>query len=756
MGASSSAAQGTSESLLRWAPVEQMSGDSSGSYTPKKGSWEEKLRSYETSMGAEFGGSYAMLAHFLQACKDFGMPEADYAALCVSLDELIAKRLGKAVKIDMGRFETPGLEREDASSFLESIGIQSAEALNRAAAARKMSSRPHVTQESMLELFCERIMEFGDVMAKTAPAMIRPAKVGEYVATVVAGRVLSELTVTDATSWVVKAPTAHQEEYVLNATKFEANWVQPGKDLAQTVPNCKQLTELGFKKFWPQPNLLKWMYSLKREDIEELPSLDFKTSWGAIQRITQGDFLAMPYPAAKANEIYIIPGDVVASTYVRHGARPSSKAVPKDLMMVTSSTCATSDGDGCPKKKKKARQTAVHGGSDAWFDAFEEYAEVLHPLLFDCRTRGTVPDDVATIIYGFQEPFNLLYRYQIEESKMGAWITAIASKYMENPYHDWKHAFDVFQFVYSSLTEGEGSDHFQYQDILVLLLAAIAHDVGHFGLTNPHLINVQADIAIKYNDKSPLENMHSSVFFQTLYQPGLNFLTSMGKDNFKNFRAKVVDAILATDMAHHFELVDRFAVKASRHKETLGRDSQKPNTTFMQDCKVTFMQDRQVSEVDKAEQDKLAKVKADQEADDVRLLLQAFMHTADLGHCARPFEVHQWSVCALEMEFFKQGDKEKELGLSIMPMMNRQRDSAAASQGFFLGKLVTPLLLSFSTFMVEDRRIELLKNLDDNQKRWAFLVETYGKKPAQEILALESAESEHFFTSVDTSASVTQ
>ena len=42
-------------------------------------------------------------------------------------------------------------------------------------------------------------------------------------ATVVAGRVLSELTVTDETSWVVKAPTSHQEEYVLNATKFEAS-----------------------------------------------------------------------------------------------------------------------------------------------------------------------------------------------------------------------------------------------------------------------------------------------------------------------------------------------------------------------------------------------------------------------------------------------------------------------------------------------------------------------------------------------------
>ena len=46
-----------------------------------------------------------------------------------------------------------------------------------------------------------------------------------------------------------------------------------------------------------------------------------------------------------------------------------------------------------------------------------------------------------------------------------------------------------------------------------LLIAALAHDVAHPGVNNPFLVDTGHELALRYNDKSPLENMHCSRLF---------------------------------------------------------------------------------------------------------------------------------------------------------------------------------------------------------------------------------------------------
>ena len=57
---------------------------------------------------------------------------------------------------------------------------------------------------------------------------------------------------------------------------------------------------------------------------------------------------------------------------------------------------------------------------------------------------------------------------------------------------------------------------------------------------------------------------------------------------------------------------------------------------------------------------------------------------ADLGHLASPRDVHKKWVERLEEEFFRQGDREKQNGLSVSPLMDREKNGITKSQvGFF-------------------------------------------------------------------------
>jgi len=50
-------------------------------------------------------------------------------------------------------------------------------------------------------------------------------------------------------------------------------------------------------------------------------------------------------------------------------------------------------------------------------------------------------------------------------------------------------------------------------DYLALIFSALCHDVNHTGKNNTYEMNTFSKLAIKYNDKSVLEQHHSAVTF---------------------------------------------------------------------------------------------------------------------------------------------------------------------------------------------------------------------------------------------------
>jgi hypothetical protein len=392
-----------------------------------------------------------------------------------------------------------------------------------------------------------------------------------------------------------------------------------------------------------------------------------------------------------------------------------------ETMLSTMGISYEVDEKAKPEKKTKKPESNTALGKTASFtyqpsaqtngsvDQCERVA-FLNDLRFDRNTVGNIRSDAQVLVDAFCSPSDLVARYAIEKDTLGAWIVAIADQYNAHSYHNWRHAFDVFQFSYMSMNAGNASRFFNYQDVLAIYAAEIAHDVAHTGTNNTFLVKTSHQLALTYNDHSPLENMHANVCFETLRRPGLNFLHHMSEHDFSVFRQKVIDAILATDMSKHFELVDRFSARVAKQEDN----------PFTVDTK----QDRERQKASKG---------------DRRMLMHVFIHVSDLSHCARPWDSHKYLVAALEEEFFLQGDKEKELGIPVMPMMDRSADSLAAGQGFFLDKLVRPLVEPFTHFISDKLPKEVLENLAINKKSWTDLVEKHGKLTASKILSLEGS-----------------
>ena len=79
------------------------------------------------------------------------------------------------------------------------------------------------------------------------------------------------------------------------------------------------------------------------------------------------------------------------------------------------------------------------------------------------------------------------------------------------------------------------------------------------GVTNKSLINARHQYALIYNDLSPLENHHAAITFTVMNSEKTDLMKAMSLLEARQFKTKVVSSILATDMIHHFDLVQSFS-----------------------------------------------------------------------------------------------------------------------------------------------------------------------------------------------------
>lgn len=240
---------------------------------------------------------------------------------------------------------------------------------------------------------------------------------------------------------------------------------------------------------------------------------------------------------------------------------------------------------------------------------------------------------------------NLVNEFKLDLGKLDAFCAAMEAGYdlNRNPYHNSIHGADVLQTCFCLLSNTGIAKWLSSLELLAMLFAAMVHDVEHTGTNNIFHQKSQSTLSILYNDKSVLENHHVSVAFKTLRNPALNPFGRLSAAQFKTFRDIVIECVLATDMATHFNQVNE-----------LRSSTLVPSTIVHQD------------------------------------MMNTILHCADISAPAKKWELHSKWTERVMAEFFAQGDKESALGLPISPLCDRKTTSIPESQIGFITYITTP------------------------------------------------------------------
>jgi hypothetical protein len=188
--------------------------------------------------------------------------------------------------------------------------------------------------------------------------------------------------------------------------------------------------------------------------------------------------------------------------------------------------------------------------------------------------------------------------------------------------------------------------------------------------------------------------MHCARLFQIVTDPEANVFSKLEKDLYKEMRKALIEAILHTDITKHFEMVKDLNILYQMHSDD-------------------FEGMRVEPAVDKASA--IHAILAEQKY--TQLMLNTFLHGADVGNPMKPWELCETLGHLCLDEFFAQGDKEKELGIPVQMLNDRDKVSRPNSQVGFIEFVIAPMAEGMvHLFPALD---DLADNMGYNGQRWA-------------------------------------
>ncbi|XP_033759207.1 high affinity cGMP-specific 3',5'-cyclic phosphodiesterase 9A-like isoform X3 [Pecten maximus] len=299
------------------------------------------------------------------------------------------------------------------------------------------------------------------------------------------------------------------------------------------------------------------------------------------------------------------------------------------------------------------------------------------------------PNEMLSLLEHMYHELGLVTEFNINPITLKRWLLCVQENYRNNPFHNFRHCFCVTQMMYGMIHLCKLWEKMSREDLGVLLTSCICHDLDHPGYNNTYQINARTELAIRYNDISPLENHHCAVAFKILSNPECNIFANTDKDVYKRIRAAMTMLILASDMARHGEIMECFKAKIE-----LGFDYQ--------------------------------------DKEQMETLKMVLIKCCDISNEVRPMEVSDpWVDCLLE-EYFNQSDREKMEGLPVAPFMDREKVTKPTAQIGFIKFVLIPMFETVAQLfpIIDSTMVEPLRIARDryeNMKEKTVL-NTSGKK----------------------------
>uniref|UniRef100_A0A8C1RR40 Phosphodiesterase n=1 Tax=Cyprinus carpio TaxID=7962 RepID=A0A8C1RR40_CYPCA len=297
---------------------------------------------------------------------------------------------------------------------------------------------------------------------------------------------------------------------------------------------------------------------------------------------------------------------------------------------------------------------------------------------------GNRPLTVA--MYTIFQERDLLKSFKIPVDTFITYMMALEENYHADvAYHNSIHAADVVQSTNVLLSTPALEAVFTDLEILAAMFASAIHDVDHPGVSNQFLVNTNSELALMYNDSSVLENHHLAVGFKLLQEENCDIFQNLTKKQRQSLRKMVIDMVLATDMSKHMNLLADLK-------------------TMVETKKVTS----------------LGVLLLDNYSDRIQVL-QNMVHCADLSNPTKPLELYRQWTNRIMVEFFTQGDRERDKGIEISPMCDKHSASIEKSQVGFIDYIVHPLWETWADLVHPDAQ-EILDMLEDNREWYQSMI----------------------------------
>ena len=307
--------------------------------------------------------------------------------------------------------------------------------------------------------------------------------------------------------------------------------------------------------------------------------------------------------------------------------------------------------------------------------------------IFELKKKIGYNNILPLLGFTILQTLGLVDKKIISVKRLESFLKTVSDSYKETTlYHNSIHGADVSQslLVFCLNSNFEEICETTVLDLLGMILSSLGHDLGHPGLNNGYQINASTDLGLTYNDISCLENFHSAFLFKIIRKEENNILEKFSIQNYKTIRKRMISQILATDMAFHGEICSKIKTKIKT------RQSQDRFIFLSGNDKTKF--------------------------DEQQLLLNFLVHMADLGHNCKKFEISFSWVKLLCEEFWNQGDKEKEKGLPISFMCDRNNVDIPTSQIGFIKGFIIP---SFDSLVEMFPKLQFTtENAEENAKQW--------------------------------------